>query len=293
MYRYAKPTSLDHALALLGDGDWKILAGGTDFYPALGSRPLRHDVLDINALEELRGILAVDGNIVIGARTTWTDVLRADLPPAFDALKQAAREVGSIQIQNCGTVAGNLCNASPAADGVPPLLTLDAGVELRSKRGARLIPICDFILGNRKTALGKDEMVTAIRISKSSTAGASAFLKVGARKYLVISIAMVAARLVPDAQGKVSSAAVAVGSCSAVAQRLKSLERDLIGLPFGPRLADAAGAAGLDELSPIDDVRGSAEYRLGAAREIVARALLAAGDGLALDGSAVRRRTAA
>ncbi len=175
-------------------------------------------------------------HIVIGARTTWTDVLRADLPPAFDALKQAAREVGSIQIQNCGTVAGNLCNASPAADGVPPLLTLDAEVELRSKRGTRLVSLGDFVLGNRQTALARDELVSAIRIPKAATAGTSAFLKLGARKYLVISIVMVAARLVADAEGKVLSAAVAVGSCSAVAQRLKSLEHALVGLPFGPAL---------------------------------------------------------
>ena len=121
MYRYAKPTSLTDALALLGDGDWRILAGGTDFYPALGSKPPRHDVLDINGLAGLRGISATDSHVVIGARTTWTDLLRADLPPAFNGLKQAAREVGSVQIQNCGTIAGNLCNASPAADGAPPL----------------------------------------------------------------------------------------------------------------------------------------------------------------------------
>ena len=111
-------------------GAWRILAGGTDFYPALGAKPLRENVLDINGLAELRGIAETPAHIVIGARTTWTDIVRAPLPPAFDALKQAAREVGSVQIQNAGTVAGNICNASPAADGVPALLVLDAEVEL-------------------------------------------------------------------------------------------------------------------------------------------------------------------
>jgi len=276
VHRYAKPTSLTDALALLGDGDWKILAGGTDFYPALGSKPLRHDVLDINGLDELRGMSRTGSHIVIGARTTWTDILRADLPPAFDGLKQAAREVGSVQIQNCGTVAGNLCNASPAADGAPPLLTLDAEIELRSLRGSRLLPLSDFILGNRKTARAENELLTSIGIPKASGVGSSAFLKLGARRYLVISIAMVAVRLALDSSGKVLSAAVAVGACSAVAQRLSKLEEMLIGLPLGQPLADAAGAAELDELSPIDDVRGSADYRRDAAREIVARALLAA-----------------
>jgi len=278
VYRYAKPTSLNDALALLGNGDWKLLAGGTDFYPALGSKPLRQDVLDINGLDDLRGISTTDSHMLIGARTTWTDILRAELPSSFDGLKQAAREVGSVQIQYCGTVAGNLCNASPAADGVPPLLTLDAEVELRSMRGCRALPLSDFILGNRKTALAQDELLTGIRIPKPATNGASAFLKLGARRYLVISIAMVAARLVAD-EGKIRSAAVAVGSCSAVAQRLSTLEHALIGLPLGPALAEAAMAAKLDELSPIDDVRGSADYRREAARELVARTLLAACDG--------------
>jgi CO/xanthine dehydrogenase FAD-binding subunit len=162
--RYAKPASLDEALLLLKEDRWTILAGGTDFYPALGAAPLRGSVLDINGLAELRGLSETDSHIVIGARTTWTDVLQHPLPAAFDGLKLAAREVGSIQIQNRGTVAGNLCNASPAADGVPPLLTLEAEVDLHSAEGSRILPVSDFILGNRRTALQPGEMVTAIRI---------------------------------------------------------------------------------------------------------------------------------
>ena len=132
MIRYAKPSTLDEALALLGDARWKILAGGTDFYPALGNKPLSENVLDINGLVELAGISQTASHIEIGARTTWTELIRHPLPAAFDALKQAAKEVGSVQIQNMASVAGNLCNASPAADGVPALMVLDADVELRS-----------------------------------------------------------------------------------------------------------------------------------------------------------------
>jgi CO/xanthine dehydrogenase FAD-binding subunit len=274
--RYAKPHSLQEALALLAEEPWRILAGGTDFYPALGARPLRENVLDVNALDELRGISENGDHIVIGARTTWTAIVRADLPPAFDALKAAAREVGSIQIQNVGTAAGNLCNASPAADGVPALLALDAEVELRSTAATRRLQLEKFILGNRKTAIEPGEMVTAIRVPKASARGVSAFVKLGARRYLVISIAMAAARLVIDANGRVAEAAVAVGSCSAVAQRLSALEAALIGLPADASLRAAVAADHLAALSPIDDVRGSREYRAEAAREIVARALLAA-----------------
>jgi CO/xanthine dehydrogenase FAD-binding subunit len=276
MPRYAKPHSLEEALALLAEGPWRILAGGTDFYPALGAKPLRENVLDINALSELRGVAEDSAHIVIGARTTWTAIVGADLPPAFDALKAAAREVGSIQIQNVGTVAGNLCNASPAADGVPALMALDAEVELRSANATRSLPLQKFILGNRKTALQPGEMVTVIRVPRASARGSSAFIKLGARRYLVISIAMAAARLVVGADGRVAEAAVAVGSCSAVAERLPVLEAALVGRSADASLAAAVAADHLGDLTPIEDVRGSRAYRIEAAREIVSRALLGA-----------------
>ncbi|MER8681420.1 xanthine dehydrogenase family protein subunit M [Mesorhizobium sp. M0306] len=275
MIRYAKPTTVDDALALLGEGQWRILAGGTDFYPAQGSKPFRDNVLDINGLVALRGIAEAENHWLVGARTTWTDLVRHRLPAAFEALKQAAREVGSVQIQNVASIAGNLCNASPAADGVPALLVLDAEVELRSAVASRHLPLAEFILGNRRTALQPGEMVTAIRIPKPATAGSSAFVKLGARRYLVISIAMAAARLAVE-DGVVRNAAVAVGSCSVVAGRLAGVEAALRGLPVGQALATAIQSAPMDELSPIGDVRGSAEYRLDAAREIVARAVLGA-----------------
>lgn len=278
MVRYAKPQSLDDAFALLSEGPWRILAGGTDFYPALGAKPLRDDVLDINGLAELRGISETATHLTIGARTTWMDIVRADLPPALDALKAAAREVGSIQIQNAGTVAGNICNASPAADGVPALLILDAEVEIASAAGHRIEPLEVFIRGNRQTALASGELVMAIRLPKPSLGGRSSFYKLGARRYLVISIAMAAARLTIDDSGAVAEAAVAVGACSAVAKRLRMLERALAGCPTSA-MGDVVQADHFDELSPIDDVRGSAGYRRTAAREIVARALASlAGD---------------
>ncbi|RWF37220.1 MAG: xanthine dehydrogenase family protein subunit M, partial [Mesorhizobium sp.] len=99
MIRYAKPTTVDEALALLGEDRWRILAGGTDFYPAQGNKPFRDNILDINGLTALRGIAESEAHWRIGARTTWTDLVRQPLPAAFDALKAAARDVGSVQIQ--------------------------------------------------------------------------------------------------------------------------------------------------------------------------------------------------
>ena len=224
---YVKPKTLEEAISLLESTGGQILAGGTDFYPALGERSPQGTVVDVTALGEIRGISVHNEHIRIGGLTTWTEVIRTPLPRCFDAFKAAAREVGSVQIQNRGTVAGNLCNASPAADGVPPLLALDAEVELTSARGRRLIPLAQFLTGNRQTIRRSDEILTAVLIPRTMEDAASAFLKLGARRYLVISISMVAAVLQSDGEGKVKKASVAVGSCSATARRLDSLERDL------------------------------------------------------------------
>ncbi|MBO6900849.1 MAG: xanthine dehydrogenase family protein subunit M [Rhizobiaceae bacterium] len=276
MVRYAKPRTVDEALGLLADGDWWILAGGTDFYPALGALPLKRDVLDINGLDELDHITVTADGVTFGARASWTRVVRAELPPAFDALKAAAREVGSVQIQNRATVAGNLCNASPAADGVPPLLALDAQVELRSIEATRRLPLADFVLGNRETARQPNELVTAIHVPGSATSGRSAFVKLGARRYLVISIAMAAANVKIGDDGAIASARMAIGACSPVARRLTALEAALVGRHADAGLLDMFDDAHFAGLTPIDDVRGTAQYRHTAAREIVGRALLAA-----------------
>jgi CO/xanthine dehydrogenase FAD-binding subunit len=289
LVRYAKPQSVDETLALLGEGAWRILAGGTDFYPALGARPLTENVLDINGLSELRFIAETPSHYVIGARASWTDIVRAPLPPSFDALKQAAREVGSVQIQNSGTVAGNICNASPAADGVPALLVLDAEVELACSAGKRHEPLESFVRGNRRTSLAPGELMTAIRLPRTSLAGASSFWKLGARRYLVISIAMTAVRIALSEDGSLVEVAIAVGACSAVAQRLRGLEDELRGKHPGTLELAERHFSGL---TPIDDVRGSAGYRLGAAREIVSRALAAAVEAAAVQASSAKEHAA-
>jgi CO/xanthine dehydrogenase FAD-binding subunit len=270
---YLRPSTLSEACEALAQRPAQILSGGTDVYPALVDRPVPDAVLDISGLHELRGISHRDGEIRIGARTTWSDLASAELPPAFDGLKAAAREVGSIQIQNVATVAGNLCNASPAADGVPPLLVLDAQVELASRSGTRRLPLAGFLLGNRRTARRADEILSGIIVPRTSASGRSSFVKLGTRRYLVISIAMVAARLAADEHGRIRDAAVAVGACSAVAVRLAALEADLVGQHAELGLGSRVEAPHLSPLSPIDDVRGSAGYRLEAARELIGRAL--------------------
>jgi CO/xanthine dehydrogenase FAD-binding subunit len=270
---YFRPNSLQDALNVLADSRATILAGGTDVFPTLGDRPLSGPVLDISGLAEIRGIQSTAEHVVFGARTTWSEVLAASLPPGFDGLKAAAREIGSVQIQNAATIAGNLCNASPAADGVAALLALDAEVVLSSRHASRTMPLAEFILGNRKTARRPDELLTSIRVPRRIENAASIFLKLGARRYLVISIVMVAANLVVDSAGNIREALVCVGSCSAVALRLAELERALVGQAAVPGLAKAVRPEQLTRLSPIDDVRATAEYRRDAALTLVGRAL--------------------
>jgi CO/xanthine dehydrogenase FAD-binding subunit len=270
---YFRPNSLQDALNVLADTRATILAGGTDVFPALGDRPLSGPVLDISGLAEIRGIQFTAGHILFGARTTWSEVLAAPLPRGFDGLKAAAREVGSVQIQNSATIAGNLCNASPAADGVAALLALDAELVLASRSASRTLSLSEFILGNRKTARRPDELLTSIRIPRRVENAVSTFLKLGARRYLVISIVMVAANLVVDTAGNIREALVCVGSCSPAALRLAELERALVGRPARPGLRQFVKADHLAPLSPIDDVRATAEYRRDAARTLVGRAL--------------------
>jgi CO/xanthine dehydrogenase FAD-binding subunit len=287
MATYLRPTTLEEALAALAadaahppaDPIDRLtpLAGATDFYPAATSRQAwfqktPRNILDLSAVRALHGYSAEGDHIRLGALTTWTDIITCGLPAAFDALKQASRQVGGVQIQNRGTLAGNICNASPAADGVPPLMALDAEVELSSATSSHRLPLAPFILGNRKTALHPGELVTAIHVPQPADGERSTFLKLGSRAYLVISIASVAANIALDAQGRIARARIAVGACSAVPQRLTALEERLQGLK--PAAASrAVEPALLATLSPIDDVRASAEYRRVAALTLVRRAL--------------------
>jgi N-methylhydantoinase B len=196
-------------------------------------------LLDLTGIAALRGLARDGDRWRIGALTTWSVLRDAPPAPGFTALAEAAAQVGGRQIQARGTIGGNLCNASPAADGVPPLLVLDASLELASPRGTRVLALRDFVLGNRRTARAPDEILTAILVPAAMAEAPSVFLKLGARRHLVISIVMVAA----STHGR-----IAIGSCSEVARLWE------------------------EGVAPIDDVRATAAYRQAAAAELVARA---------------------
>lgn len=276
---YLQARSLAEALHALARGDRRILSGGTDIYPSAGVR-LPGPVLDVMEVPGLAGFSAFSGDLAgdglrIGATTTWTAIAEARLPPALRGLQAAARQIGGRQVQNVGTIGGNLCNASPAADGAVPLLALDAEIELQSAGGPRRLPLSRFLLGPRQTALRPGELLTAVIIPDAALAGRSGFLKLGARSHLVISIAMVAARIAL-AEGRVTKAAIAVGACSPAPVRLPAVEAGLIGCLAG-RAADCVQAADVAAaLAPLDDVRATASYRRAVVVELVRRVVAGA-----------------
>ena len=281
---YKNPDSLNGALKVLAKGGWTVLAGGTDLYPSVAdafawncAKPMR--ILDISNIKSLSGIEELKYEFRLGSRVTWAELIEHSLPPFFNTLKLAGREIGGVQIQNRATIAGNICNASPAADGVPALLALDAQVEITSYQHIRRIPISEFVKGNRRTALRDHELVTAIFVPKRNSLCKSTFSKLGARKYLVISIVMVACIIDIDTLGCISHARVVVGSCSEVARRLPALETTLLGKYINSNLTDLFEIEMLKPLSPIDDIRGSAFYRMKAAETLILQSLLELGAG--------------
>ena len=265
MPSYARPSDLTEVLGMTAQG-YRVLAGGTDIYPGAGWG-LAGDVVDVTAVPALHGISMGPG-LRIGACVTWSQIAEAQLPPALHALQQAALQIGGRQVQNVGTIGGNICNASPAADGIPPLLALSAEVEIAGPGGTRRMPLEQCVTGPRKVALASEEILLAIHIPETALQGRSAFLKLGARSHLVISIAMAALRLVIK-NGRITEASASIGACGPTACRLPAFEQVLIGqsLDAIDMHAPLIHAAVL----PIDDIRATAVYRAEAAVTLLRR----------------------
>jgi CO/xanthine dehydrogenase FAD-binding subunit len=284
--KYERPTSLLAALTLLKQGFLPI-AGGTDYYPGKVGKPLVDNLLDLSAIADFDSVGKPGGSgLSFSALTTWrqcqSDFACEKLPIWCAALSQSSKDIGGWQVQNRGTLGGNLCNASPAADGVVALLALGAEVVLvgSAQQGAsigfktRTLDLASFILGNRLTAKQPDELLTQIRLPEHSTNARSVFLKLGHRKYLVISIVMVAVLVDFDADGLVVTCRIAIGSCAKAALRVTALEKQILGT-HRSKILDIVGrhiTEVVSAIQPIDDVRGTSQYRKSAARELVLRA---------------------
>ena len=271
---YYRPENINDAITTLSKGELTIAAGCTDLFPKTQEDSLGRNILDISAIKSLKSITIEKEFRRIGSGVTWTDLENEELPNCYEMLKECSLQVGSRQIQNLGTIGGNLCNASPAADGVPCLLSLDASVELISTNGKRILKLDDFIKGSRNTELKKNEILSAILIPQKTERGHSSFVKLGARKYLVISIAMVACKINLDGD-IISDIAISIGSCSAVARRLGELENTLIGKNVNSDLTqDIYNFDYKNHISPINDIRGTDAYRLEVAKVLVKKSII-------------------
>lgn len=262
-YQLRNAGTLAEAVRLLADepGTWRPLAGGTDVMVQLAAGTLSHrQYISVWGIRELRRIEVHADAVTLGALTTFSDVLHHEtLRTEFPLLGRAAADTGGIANQNRGTIAGNIANASPAADTPPALLVYDAQLELTSVRGRRSVPYERFHTGYKQMDLAADELITAVRLPRRR-GWHQLYRKVGARRAQAISkVCFAAAALVEG--GRIVDIRLAFGSVAPTVVRAVDTEAMLRGGIPDQRAFDGAGAALLPELSPIDDVRSTAAYR--------------------------------
>lgn len=278
--RYERPTSLPEAIALLaGSEGAKPLSGGTDLAVAMRHGDTRPDlIVDLKSVPELASSIEVTGDMVtIAANTVMTDLENDDrIRTILPGLVEAAQVVGSVQIRNRATLAGNLGNASPAADTPPVLMALRAELLASGPAGSRSIPIDEFFLDYRSTAVLPGELITAIRIRLPRGSAGSAFLKLGVRRAMEISVVCVGVAIGIGNDGTISEAGVGLGSVAATTIRASAAEAVLIGAEPSDEVFAAAGEAAGGECRPIDDLRASGAYRAAMVPVLVRRALATA-----------------
>lgn len=275
--------SVTHVLDVLAQhGDAMPVAGATDFVPLVRAGRWRTSLaVEITRLQELRYVSLVEGGLEIGALTTLTELMRSPLVlDQAPVLAEAASQVAGPQVQARGTLGGNICTASPAADTVPALLVLDALVVLVSAEGERRLPLSQFLTGPGQTALGPAELLKGVYIPSVPQGAGAAFEKLGKRQALIISIVNAAALLTSEG-GHIREARLALGAVAPTIVRCPSTEAFLIGQVPDDALFAQAAAHVQEAIWPIDDVRASAAYRRVAAEGLARRALARAWEGCA------------
>jgi CO/xanthine dehydrogenase FAD-binding subunit len=257
------PRSLDEALdALASDGNTVPLAGGTDLMVSLDAGSIRPcTFLNLQELGELRPALAPASTLTLGALTTYRDVRVSSIRREFPMLALAAREVGSLAIQSRGTWAGNIINASPAADGVPALMAYDAEIELASKQGRRRVPLSQFYSGYKQMIRRSDELATAIHAPVPAPGWIEYYRKVGARRFQAISKTLLAGRILLSADQIVSDIRMVFASVAPYTLRGVQTENLIRGRQLSPELIAECAKAIQDEIRPIEDIRSSEAYR--------------------------------
>jgi carbon-monoxide dehydrogenase medium subunit len=273
------PRNLFEAYAHLAAGPTRPIAGGTDVMVAITGElgPIPERMLDLSRIDELRGIELETGSLVLGARTTYTEIRRSALcREHLPALVEAAATIGATQIQNRGTLGGNIANASPAGDTLPILLAADAVILVGGQRGERDVAAKDFFVAYRETALAPDELILQVRFPLPPGRQVR-FRKVGTRRAQAISKVVMALAWRDLGVLGWMDVRVALGSVAATPIRAKATETVLEGAHPTPEVADRAAETLAAELAPIDDVRSTADYRRTVSARILHRLLRDAG----------------
>jgi len=272
------PTTIEEALDLLHEHQTglRIIAGGSDVIVQLRDGIIKTNrLLNLLSLKELRYIKRIENKIHVGALATYSDVNNSTLITNHAwVLRDAAKQIGAVQLQNTATIGGNLGNASPAGDTLPPLYALNATVVTRSKSGRRSMQIDEFFTGYRKTALQPDELIEEVHFNGLESNDAGAYLKLGLREANAISIVDVAVVLVGKlGDHKFAEARVALGAVAPIIVRAHKSEAKLIDKPLTEEDLWAASTLAAEEISPISDIRASAEYRRNVTVSCVYQAL--------------------
>jgi CO/xanthine dehydrogenase FAD-binding subunit len=262
-FEYYRPENTDELREVFNRTRGRLIAGGTDVLPRLRrGQFVTESLIDISRLSELRFIREVDGQIEIGALTTHANLVASPLlQQQAPALLQAVVTIGCPQTRQRGTLGGNLANASPAADSAPPLLTLAADLYLTGVSSTRIIHLYDFFIGPGDTCLDVGEYIHSVTFCRPSGRWGAAFEKLGKRNGMAISLASAAAYLEIGAEGRLKMVRLALGSVAPRPVRCPHAEAFLVGNNPGHELFQEAGQAALEDISPISDVRASAEYR--------------------------------
>lgn len=274
--RYLSASGLDEALQALSEAGSKarILAGGTDLLVGMRRGALEPElVVDISKIAELRGIQKKNGHIVLGALTTHNQICRSPEMAAWaPVLVNACRVLGSLQIRNRGTIGGNLGNASPAGDTIPPLYVLEAAVHLRSLQGDRWVAVDRFFNEPGVSVCRPDELISAVRFRSFQDNERGFFLKIGQRRAVTIAKVSAAAVLQMDGK-KVQDCRIALGAVAPTVIRLRAVEDALIGAVLSPEAIDQSAVTAGELCSPISDIRSNVEYRRRMAGVLVGRGL--------------------
>jgi CO/xanthine dehydrogenase FAD-binding subunit len=279
-FELAVPGSVDECLQILAKRgpDTKVVAGGTDLLPQLKNGVLKPGwVVDLSAVAELRAIsVAPDGGLRIGASVTARELeLDARVRSRYPALAESAAMVGSVQVRNLATLGGNLCNAAPSADMAPPLLALDAEAVIAGPSGQRRVAMASFFLGVRRTVLAPGELLLEIVVPAQGPQSGGNYLRHTPRRELDIAVVGVASQ-VTLAGGKCTTARIALAAVAPVPLRATDAEQALVGQPLTPQQIERAADLASGAARPIDDHRGSIEFRNHLVRVLTRRTLTTA-----------------